>query len=737
MPITNRPSVRDIATSLLTKPKLDSVDVDQLLNRALEDAKLTTSERTQIRTVLDKFAQSADSADAVKRLKTYLDVRGDDLRNVLFSGDKDGVVDAADAKKIADVVNRDGKVNGNEKFSLGAMMVGTKMTDEARDILRAVLDGQAIPQPAGALTDIGLQPLDGKRYGLSADGQVTSGPKITFDAVGALEMYRAAEALVATRGTPPFKGVPTDVKVKTLAFLTEAFKAGKETSPLPEVTQQRIRSAAASTLLELIEGATPADGNLKKQALDLYLAQAMAEPLHGIRASMHFNLVRVAPTMDADQKKIATELQNATIPAKPPYEKWFANGKREITVKHYAHSDCWTYGTDPVTAYKNQGYTLIESKPNARPPSWILEKTNQNAPGGPVKTRIELAQTHDGIFQTMDDDRIDIITYTGHSNLGGNVSEELRLGTEEKSSKLILLAMCRGKQNMHEVANKYPNSHFITTDQPSYFSSVMPMAMGMIEGALRGEDYATMKQKSPYISDVGGKDNYFYPNESRRYAHYDIDKDGLVDGQGAQRDRLYNITLKPPTVRRTDGVVRPNELNARELDGTNVDHAVAFLNTLTTYHVDHGNHSSKFNAQDMDNFRSAGWFDGPATEKVRIKKDPATGEVHVSVNKGLHDQSWAVLGTIVQYEVAKQILAERNGGTLTKQDEARAMLFSGEYLSYMYCSMDEAERGIAAISRDSKFFRGATFDELYRSVEADGHGYVTDAQMNALLAMHP
>src|SRR5688572_14688518 len=191
MPITNRPSVREIASSLLQKPKLDAVDVDRLLDSALDDQKLTSTERGHIRKVLDKFASQVDSQDSYKRLKVYLDVRGDTLRNVLFSGDKDGVVDAADAKKVVDIVNADGKVSGNEKFSISAMMVGTKLTDEARDLLRAVLDGQALPTPAGQLTDIGLTPLDGKRYGISADGQLTSGPKITFDAAGALEMYRA------------------------------------------------------------------------------------------------------------------------------------------------------------------------------------------------------------------------------------------------------------------------------------------------------------------------------------------------------------------------------------------------------------------------------------------------------------------------------------------------------------------------------------------------------------------
>src|SRR5690606_23993476 len=165
-----------------------------------------------------------------------------------------------------------------------------------------------------------------------------------------------------------------------------------------------------------------------------------------------------------------------------------------------------------------------------------------------------------------------------------------------------------------------------------------------------------------------------------------------------------------------DGVVRPSDVKAEELDGTKVLHAVQFLNTLMTYHVDHGHHTSSFKHGDMDNFLSAGWFDGPADEKVRLEKNP-DGKIEVRVNKGLADQSWYVLGTILQFEVTRLLLQERNGGTLTKQDEARAALFAGEYLAYMYCSLDEAVAAIRAVARDSEHLGGVRFDDLYRAIQ--------------------
>lgn len=732
MPVI-KPSVRQIAQDLLTKPTLARGDVDGLLSRAMEDGKLTTTERKHIRMVIDKFAATGNSDEAVKRLTGFLDIRGDALRSLAHGLESnDGVIDASEAKKIADFVKADGSISGNEKLSLAALLIGAKLTDEARAVLRATVDG-GVPPGAAGMIDIGIAALEGKQFKLSPDGYLTTGPAVSFDAAGALEMYQGAEALVASPGTP-FKGADATTQAKALAFLERAFSAGKDSTPLPEVSKQRIRSAAASTLLALIEGAS---GEVKSKALELFTRQAAGEPMHGLRASMYFNLDRVRGSLDAASVSKLDALKLDVIPQKPPYEEWFkANGARSFNVVHYAHKECWDFGTDPIEQYKAKGFTVVTDQSSANPPKWILEKTNSGAPGGAVKARIEVVQSHDGIFQKMDDPKTNVVLYTGHSNLGGNVSEELRLGADEKGSKLILMAMCRGKQNMHEVANKYPNSHFVTTDLPSYFSSVIPMALGMVDGCLNGRGYDQMKQASPSISDVGGKDNYFYPHEARRYDHYDVDKDGYLDGQGAHTDRLFNITLKPPTLKRTDGVVRLNDLDERNIDATNVDHAAQFLNTVVTYHVDHHNNSSKLGPRDMDNFKAAGWFEGPINEKVRVKTQP-DGSVSVSVNKGLFDQSWAVLGTIVQFEATKQLLQERNGGVLTKNDEARAMLFAGEYLAYMYCSQEEAEMGIAAIARDSKFFRGTNFGHLYKAVEADGHGYVTDAQMNELLRLRP
>jgi len=744
MPRVTDANIRQLVQQLAQDGVIDRKDVDQLVDAAIGDQILSPTERRELRDVLAGFGDKFDGAETRQRLGSFLSMTNAGLRNLSQKLERDdGVIDLNDAGKLLDLANRDGKISSGEKYSLRAIMIGSKLTDDARGRIQTAIDG-VVPTPptppptppADVPIDLKLPAVAGQTYQLSPAGHLVtgSGGPARYDEIGALSVYRAADALARADGAP-LAGVPTAVKEKLLDHLSKAFEAGRETDPLPQVTKQRMRSGAATTLLCLIEGCQASEAPLRQRALDLYFQQALAEPLSGLRASMCFNLERLEGSLEPADKTRLQQLRDAVIPQKPPYEKWFADGKREIKVKHYAHADCWNFGANPIDHYTRNGYQLVESHADEKPPRWLLSKQNDAAPGGPISMQIEVFQTHDGIFSSMEDPDVNMILYTGHSNLGGNVSEELRLGTEEKSDKLVLMAMCRGKQNMFEVANKYPHCQFITTDNPSSFSSVLPVALGLTEGALNQRDYAAIRTSTANIWDTGGKDNYFYPQEARRYALLDLDRDGVIDGRGSTVDRLYNMDLKLPAGTKVDCVARANDYLVEDLDGTKVQHAVQFLNTLMTYHVDHGNNTSAFKSGDMDCFLSKGWFAGPTDQLIKLDPVTVNGKpmVEVRVNKALADQSWFSLGTLLNFEVCRELLKQRAGGTLSANDEARAALFAGEYLCYMYCSLDEAEAAVHGIGQSCKQLHDLDFRSLYAAIESDGHGYVTDAQMKTLL----
>ncbi|MBN2360083.1 MAG: hypothetical protein JXR83_11575 [Deltaproteobacteria bacterium] len=744
MPRVTDANIRLLVQQLAQDGVIDRKDVDQLVDAALNDKILSDTERKDLRQVLTSLGDKFDCAETRQRLKSFLAITNAGLRNLSHQLERDdGVIDIEDAGKLVDLANKDGSISGRERYSLRAIMVSSKLTDDARARLAAAVDGVAPTPPTPPPTppvdtpiDLNLPPVAGQKYTLSPAGHLVtgSGSPARYDEQGAISIYRAADALARADGVP-LASVPTAVKEKMLEHLQRAFDAGRETDPLPRVSKQRMRSGAATTLLCLIEGCQAAEAPVRQRALDLYFKQALAEPLSGLRASMCFNLERLEGALDAADRTRLQQLRDAVIPKQPPYDKWFADGKREIKVKHYAHAECWQYGANPIDRYTGRGYQLVEKHEDEKPPRWVLSKTNSAAAGGPISMQVEVYQTHDGIFSAMDDPDVNMILYTGHSNLGGNVSEELRLGSEQKGEKLVLLAMCRGKQNMYEVANKYPNCGFVTTDNPSSFSSVMPVAIGLTEGVLNQRDYVGIREATQDIWDSGGKNNYFYPHEARRYALYDQDRDGVIDGRNSTVDRLFHVDLKLPPGTKVDLVARANDYQVEDLDGTKVQHAVQFLNTLMTYHVDHGNHTSAFKHGDMDCFLSKGWFDGPTDKLVKLDQVTVNGKpmLEVRVNKALADQSWFSLGTLLNFEVCRELLRQRAGGTLSAEDEARAALFAGEYLCYMYCSFNEAAAAVRGIGRYCQHLHDLDFRSLYQAIESDGHGYVTDKQMQALL----
>jgi hypothetical protein len=86
MAATSRTSVRDLAQSLLDKERLERADVDVLLSRAMEEGRLTSRARGHIRSVIEKFEEQDASAEAVRLLRSFLDIRGDALRAAHVAG---------------------------------------------------------------------------------------------------------------------------------------------------------------------------------------------------------------------------------------------------------------------------------------------------------------------------------------------------------------------------------------------------------------------------------------------------------------------------------------------------------------------------------------------------------------------------------------------------------------------------------------------------------------------------
>jgi hypothetical protein len=86
----------------------------------------------------------------------------------------------------------------------------------------------------------------------------------------------------------------------------------------------------------------------------------------------------------------------------------------------------------------------------------------------------------------------------------------------------------------------------------------------------------------------------------------------------------------------------------------------------------------------------------------------------------------------VQYEIFKKF--SEKDGAFSADEKARALVATGEYLAYMYCTESEANAILRAIGKRAGV-SGLTYDTVSRAIESDDHGYATDAQTAALKRM--
>ena len=78
----------------------------------------------------------------------------------------------------------------------------------------------------------------------------------------------------------------------------------------------------------------------------------------------------------------------------------------------------------------------------------------------------------------------------------------------------------------------------------------------------------------------------------------------------------------------------------------------------------------------------------------------------------------------------RQTSEKANGGTFTAQDKARALVATGEYLSYMYCSLEEANSILKAVGQRAGV-KGLTYHAVETAINA-GEGYAGNQQTAAL-----
>ncbi len=141
MPITPA-HLRNLAVTLANDGVFSRSDVNQLIDATLEDGALSGEEKAELESILTSFSDRIDSGATRTRLQAFVDSQDDGIRALARALEKDdGVIDAAEAQKILDLVGEDGKVSNEERFSLAALLLGAALSADARARLQSVSGG--------------------------------------------------------------------------------------------------------------------------------------------------------------------------------------------------------------------------------------------------------------------------------------------------------------------------------------------------------------------------------------------------------------------------------------------------------------------------------------------------------------------------------------------------------------------------------------------------------------------
>lgn len=626
--------------------------------------------------------------------------------------------------------------NGAADATLAARMqdaFGANAPKSAAGLLRALF-GTA-PPPPGAGEVVGQRPGGPGAVSLNANGafSLAGGAASTEPAASARALYEGV--LLLNEGINPYASASPATRGRAAGYLLDCARVGQErglSEMTPSETTMALKSGSASALLALARAAsTPGEAQVRATAVESYLATAEKEIHRGLRTSMALNLQAAKDELglSAPQAARLDELVAKLLPARPPYEKWLAGGNDTIRTRQYVHSDYWDLAQ---SAYTQKGFAR-STLPNG---NLLFEKTLEDPTRAnpPVKMRVEMSKVEDyttdrQMLREMSDPDVHVQIYSGHSNLGGNIAQALKMApSTEVGEKMTFLWMCRGKQNVADYTNRFPNSHLITTHVPPDGFSVVPMTMAMVDMIAKRADYGAMKRQ-------GDPNDYLMmPNDRRLYDHRDLDADGRLDGVAKAVDQVFDIY--PRLARGTATVFSPQAAqDAAKLDGAPVVNALGFANTLLNYHVEKGDGTSPITMAFPDHFRPEGYFNGPGDELLKVTRYQVDGETHfgVAVNSKFAHLSEEGLGMAMLYELNAFITKEvRAGAPMTLDDKARGLLLAGEYLSYMVGGGRYSDELVRNLGQAHGWPHDLDYSVISRATEGDHHGYVSKGAIDGL-----
>lgn len=378
----------------------------------------------------------------------------------------------------------------------------------------------------------------GTPLSLSATGRILVDGKLpsTSPGVGADGTARAALASRTALGSvfAPAKldeALETKVRARLLEGLAEAASL--------EGSSRRVLESATTCLLIDLASAAP-----KGPRLDACATAALdAIEALGDREMAAFYLASAVATFGKKAgpavRAQIDRIDDALLPAAPPVDAWTKGRTQPVIVSHTLHEEFWKEELAYFTAA--HGFTLVskDAKDTERKYAGLIPDPAGKLP--PLAVKLTVRKGEMDYLDAISDPATHVILYSGHSALGGNGDQALDAAGPMKGPhpKLVMAANCRGKDNYAAFTNKYPRAHVIMTDLPTYATSGQARIDALFKTLAAGGDYASMRKLSDVPVWDEPADNYFYPDEWRKFLFMDADSDGKTDALG---DRYFDPT---------------------------------------------------------------------------------------------------------------------------------------------------------------------------------------------------
>ena len=159
-------------------------------------------------------------------------------------------------------------------------------------------------------------------------------------------------------------------------------------------------------------------------------------------------------------------MKKTIAPTTLPYDKWFADGKRELNISYAAgHGENFYEGMTEFL--QERGYKQVTEGGYNNPRHLQMKKT---VGGEEYTVNLHLRHFNKDSFKDIDDPNYDMIVYGVTQTLAATPGAVLESAPEATGEdKLIFLGLCSGKDNLDGVRKAFPEAQLVTTFNSSYF----------------------------------------------------------------------------------------------------------------------------------------------------------------------------------------------------------------------------------------------------------------------------